>query len=89
MPIQSAAFKALRRSEKRRKQNQALKLGLKKLNVRLRKAMTAKQLDQAQEIVRQYTRALDKAVQHGLLHRNTAGRKKSRIAAQLAKAGAV
>ncbi len=88
MPIQSAAFKALRRSQKRRLQNHALKLGLKKFNVRLRKALTAKQPDQARDLVRQYTRALDKAVKHGLLHRNTAGRKKSRIAAQLKKVSA-
>lgn len=88
MPNQSAAFKALRHSQKRRVQNQAVKLSLKKFNVRLRKALTAKQPDQVREIVSQYTRALDKAAKYGVLHRNTAGRKKSRIAAQLKKASA-
>lgn len=83
MPVQRAAFKALRQNRAARLRNLAVKHGLKKLSVRLRKAYTAKQLDQAKTITAEYIRALDKAVKHGVVHRNTAGRKKSRLAAQL------
>jgi small subunit ribosomal protein S20 len=85
MPVKSAAFKALRQNRTARTRNLITKLALKKLAVRLRKAYTAKKLDEAKTITTEYTRALDKAVKRGILHRNTAGRKKSRLAAQLQK----
>ncbi|MFC5557654.1 30S ribosomal protein S20 [Ureibacillus thermophilus] len=42
--------------------------------------------DNAQELVIQATKALDKAVSKGIIHKNAASRKKSRLAKKLAQA---
>ncbi len=85
MPIKRAAFKALRQNIKARERNLAVKLNLKKLQVKLRKAYTAKNLGEAKTITGQLVVAYDKAAQKKIVHRNTAGRKKSRLLARLAK----
>lgn len=88
MPVKRAAYKALRQNTVARARNLVVKQNLKKLAVRLRKAYTAKQIDEAKKITSEFIRALDKAVHHGVLHNNTASRKKSRLSAQLKKATA-
>lgn len=83
MPTTSAAAKALRQNIKARARNRAVKDQLKKLAIRLRKAYTAKDQAQVKTLTAQFVKALDRAAQKGVIHRNTAGRKKSRLAAQL------
>ncbi len=85
MPTTSAAAKALRQNVKARARNTAVKNGLKKFAVQLRKAYTAKDLNAAKKITADYIRALDKAAQKRIIHRNTAARKKSRLAARLTR----
>jgi len=51
-----------------------------------RKLILQKDLDAAQEAVKQATVALDKAVQKGVLHPNNAARRKSRLMKQLNEA---
>jgi small subunit ribosomal protein S20 len=83
MPQTTAAAKAHRQSLKARTRNLAVKASLKKLQVRLRKALTAKNSAEVKTIVAEYTRALDKAAQKKVVTRNMAARKKSRLAATL------
>lgn len=85
MPIKRAAFKALRQNLKARDRNLAVKLNLKKLQVKLRKAYAAKNAAEARSLTAQLIKAYDKAAQKNIVHRNTAGRKKSRLLARLAK----
>ncbi len=85
MPIKRAAFKAHRQNLKARARNLAVKLNLKKLQVKLRKAYVAKNLDEAKTITTQLVKAYDKAAQKNIVHRNTAARKKSRLLARLTK----
>lgn len=85
MPTTAAAAKAHRQNLKARARNSALKTQLKKLQVRLRKAVTAKQPDQAQTIAKELIRAYDKAAQKRVITGNTAARKKSRLLAGLRK----
>ncbi len=85
MPIKSAAFKALRQNQKARARNLTVKLHLKKLAVRLRKAVTAKQAAEVQSITKEFIRALDRAAQKKIIPRNTASRKKSRLMAAAKK----
>ena len=59
----------------------ALRAALKKLHVRLRKAQTAKQSDEIKKVAAELVRAYDKAAQKKVITRNTAARKKSRLAA--------
>lgn len=83
MPTTAAAAKAHRQNIKARARNTVVKNNLKKLQVRLRKAQTAKKMDEVATIVKEFTRALDKAAQKKVVPRNTAARKKSRLAALL------
>lgn len=85
MPIKRAAFKALRQNLKARERNLAVKLNLKKLQVKLRKAYTAKNSAEAKTLTMQIIKAYDKAAQKKIVHRNTASRKKSRLLARLTK----
>lgn len=83
MPTKSAAAKSLRQNIKARERNRDVKDQIKKMSVRLRKAYTAKDLATAKKVTTELMRALDRAAQKRIIHRNTAGRKKSRLAAQL------
>ncbi len=86
MPTTTAATKAHRQNIKARARNKTVKDNLKKLQVRLRKALTAKDKTQVTTIVTDYIRALDKAAQKKVIKRNMAARKKSRLSAILKRA---
>lgn len=83
MPVKRASAKSLRQTLVRRARNLAVKQNMKKLNVQLRKALAAKDQAKAKATVATFVKALDKAAQHGVIHRNAAARKKSRILASL------
>lgn len=83
MPTTTAAAKAHRQNIKARARNKEVKDNLKKLQVRLRKALAVKDQKLVATIVKDFTRALDKAAQKKVVGRNTASRKKSRLAAIL------
>lgn len=86
MPHTTAAAKALRQNIKARLRNKGVKDALKKMQVRLRKAQTAQKKDEVVSIVKEFSRALDKAAQKKIIPRNTAARKKSRLAALVQRA---
>lgn len=86
MPVKRAAAKSLRQSQVRRTRNLAIKQNLKKLNVQLRKALAAKDQAHVKTVVTTYVKALDKAIQQRVIHRNAGARKKSRILASLKRA---
>lgn len=79
MPVKKAAWKALRQSRKRHAVNSVAKRGLKK-TVKLTKKTIADDRAQAATALRVALKAIDKAAQHGLMKKNTAARKKSRLA---------
>jgi len=85
MPIKPAALKALRQNIAARNRNQTIKHHLKKLAVKFRQATTAKNNDQAKTIGHDLIKALDRAAQKKVITRNTAGRRKSRLARALKK----
>jgi small subunit ribosomal protein S20 len=78
MPTTKAAAKAFRQNIKARARNKAIKDSLKKLSVKLRKAIAAKQADQAQSTLKEFVRAFDRAAQKKVVTKNMAGRRKSR-----------
>jgi len=59
--------------------NRATKSALKTLIRRLREAIAAGEAEQAWTALKRVESALDKAAKRGILHRNTAARKKSRL----------
>ena len=69
--------KDLRRSAKRRTANLSTKSALK---THIKKVRTAPDASAAQENLKSAVSAFDKAVQRGIIHKNQAARRKSRVA---------
>lgn len=87
MPITSSAKKAMRQSNKRRILNKKFKDDLKiSLNIFAKKVAKNEALTQ-EDVSVVYAR-IDKALKKGLLHKNTAARRKSLIAKTFNKAQA-
>lgn len=79
-----SALKELRKSLKRMRYNQKIKANLKYLEKKFLKNL-AKDKNEARNIFIQLQRALDKAVKRGIIKKNTANRKKSRLAKRLSR----
>lgn len=77
--------KDLRRTAKRTLQNTAVKSALKTFVKKTRKAIATGNVETSQAALITATKALDKAVQNGVIHKNAAARRKSRIAKATAK----
>ncbi len=75
--------KRIRQTEKRTDRNSRLKSILKTSIRRFEEALQANDQDVAQGKLVAATRQIDKAVAKGILHKNTAARKKSRLARML------
>ncbi len=72
--------KDLKRSEKRRAVNQGVKSALKTYVKKTRVAAATGDADATKASLTTAVKALDKAVQRGIIHRNAAARRKSRLA---------
>lgn len=81
-----SALKAVRSSEKRRLRNRRVKTETRTFIKRARAQIEAGELEEAQKSVAQAVRALDKAAEKGILHRNNASRRKSRLMQSLNQA---
>ncbi len=81
-----SALKRIRQNEKRRLRNRFIRSRARTAVKVTRAALTQKSPD-VTALVAQATRLLDKAVTKGVIHRNTAARKKSTLAHQLATLG--
>ena len=77
-----SAIKRIRTSEKRRLRNRTVRSRVRSLLKTARAAVTTPG-DDARTAVLQAIRTLDKAVTKGVIHRNTAARKKSALARRL------
>lgn len=77
-----SARKRIKQNEKRRLRNRALRSQVRSAVKDARDADTGKG-PEARETIREAIRTIDKAVSRGILHRNTAGRKKSALARRL------
>ncbi len=80
-------IKRNRTNEKAHARNKAVRS---ELRTRVKQAVTATDsgAEDATELTRLAVRRIDKAATKGVLHKNTAARRKSRIMKRLAKAGA-
>ncbi len=84
-PITKSAKKALRQNIKRRARNRKTKENLKSLIKEVRFLAAGKKINEAKEILPKVYKALDKAAKNGTIKKNTASRKKSRLAKLLNK----
>ncbi|MCI3923202.1 30S ribosomal protein S20 [Paenibacillus sp. TRM 82003] len=80
MPNIKSAEKRVKQSEKRRLRNASQKSALRTAVKTAEVATTLNDVDKAKEALLNATKKLDKAVSKGLLHKNAAARKKSRLA---------
>jgi small subunit ribosomal protein S20 len=78
-----SAVKRMRQSERRRARNRALRS---RIRTAVKTARTAQPGDERATAVAEAIRALDKAVTKGVMHRNTAARRKSGLARSVAAA---
>ena len=83
MPIKHAAFRALRKSHKNARRNSTVLENIEYLRKKSLKLSAAHDMAQAKEWIAKAIQAIDKAVQHGIMKKNTAARKKSRLMARL------
>lgn len=74
-----SAIKRIRQAERRRLRNQMVKSRVKTLIKRARSVIEAGNLEQARLSVGDAISALDRAAERGILHRNNAARRKSRL----------
>ncbi|MCC7004830.1 30S ribosomal protein S20 [Candidatus Nomurabacteria bacterium] len=85
MPITKSAKKALRGSKKKRVFNMRRKNKMNDVVKDIRKFAVAKNKSEAQKLLSSAYKAIDKAAKMGTISKNTAGRKKSRLAKLIKK----
>jgi small subunit ribosomal protein S20 len=81
-----SAIKRIRSSERRRKINQVHRSKARTYIKRTRSLIAAGQLEDAEVAAKQAVSALDKAAQKGVIHKNNAARRKSRLMQHLNQA---
>jgi len=82
MPNNASAKKRMRQEQKRRLHNRSIKSLVKTQVTKARQAISAEEAD-AEAVVRAAVSELDRAAKKGVIHRNNAARRKSRLMKQL------
>jgi small subunit ribosomal protein S20 len=77
-----SALKRMRQSEKRRIRNIAVRTGVRTAVKTTRTALTGTSVEEARATLARAIQLLDKAVTKGVVHKNAASRKKSRLTRQ-------
>ncbi len=80
MAHKHAAIKHLRHTEKRTEKNASVKKNIAYLRKQALRAVGAKDSKTAEEFFKKMTKAVDKAARVNIIKKNTAARKKSRLA---------
>ena len=88
MASHDSALKAHRQNVKQRERNRQLRTRLRSALRDIRSAIDAGTPDDVKDALRQTISLVDKMASKGLIHRNTAGRYKSRLAARVGRKSA-
>jgi small subunit ribosomal protein S20 len=83
-----SALKANRQNIKRNEHNRQMRSKLRTALKSIRASLDAKDLEGARKALNGTVSIVDKMATKGIIHRNTAGRYKSRLSARVAKASA-
>jgi small subunit ribosomal protein S20 len=83
-----SALKANRQNITRRERNRQMRSKLRSALKAIRASLDAEDLDAAKSALSQTVSIVDKMATKGIIHRNTAGRYKSRLTLRLTKASA-
>ena len=79
----TSALKELRKSKKRHLRNVSAKSKIKTLIKKLEKTIADKNVSEAKSVLKNIFSALDKTSSKKIIHKNTASRKKSRLAKKI------
>jgi small subunit ribosomal protein S20 len=85
MPITKSAKKALRSSKGKRMFNLRRKSNMQSVVKEYRKFLSANKIEEAKKLIPKLQKAIDKAAKKGVIKKNTAARKKSRLVKKLSK----
>lgn len=85
MPIKKSAIKRMRRDKKRHRWASDISSELKTRTKKVDSLLASKKMDQAREAAKQLISKLDKAAAKGIIHKNTASRRKSRLMRKISK----
>lgn len=85
MPITKSAKKARRSSVRKKAVNDQRRAALKETVKDVKKLVSAKNAKQAEALLAKAYQAIDKAAKRGIIKKNTAARKKSRLAKLIKK----
>ncbi|MBA3334799.1 MAG: 30S ribosomal protein S20 [Pyrinomonadaceae bacterium] len=85
MPNHKSAIKRVKQNEKRRAINRGNRGSLRTQIKKLRLALADNNKTESQELLSPTVSMIDKAVNKGIIHKNTAARHKSRLTAHIAK----
>ena len=83
MPIKRASFKDLRKARKRHYKNISTKSELHSITKKFEGLVSAKKTDEAKVLLRAIISNIDKAASKGIIHKNAASRKVSRLMKKL------
>ncbi|MBI3076417.1 MAG: 30S ribosomal protein S20 [Deltaproteobacteria bacterium] len=83
MATHRSALKTQRQAEKRRQRNTHVKSGLKTLTKRVMAAVEERDAEAARKVLATASRALARAASKGVIHRNNAARRISRLTRQV------
>ncbi|MBU2036853.1 30S ribosomal protein S20 [Patescibacteria group bacterium] len=85
MPIKESAKKELRKAKKRRLLNMQRQKTMKDLLKKIKKLIAGNKKDEAKKLLSAAYQAIDKAAKRGVIKKNNASRKKSRLMKALNK----
>lgn len=85
MAITKSAKKAFRQSQRRRVGNSEVKERIKNLLKEMQSLISAKKFEEVKKTLSQLYKALDKAAKVGVIKKNAASRKKSRLTKLISK----
>ncbi len=88
VPIKKAALKAMRQNTRRWLRNVRMQSELRTLTKKFERLLQQQQVPQARVQLAALLKRIDQAQGKGILHRNTAARKKSRLASRLVQSPA-
>ena len=83
MTTKKSAQKAAHVAQRKAERNRPIRSSVKTYVTKARRLIVENDLEAAQEAVKQAVTALDKASQKGVIHRNNAARRKSRLMKRL------
>lgn len=83
MPNLKSQIKRMKQAERIRLRNKSVKTAIKTTVKRFETALSEQNFEEAKSLLTEISQKLDKAASKGVLHKNTAARKKSRLSEKL------